>query len=245
MARCLRQDWPGAVHHLYGRGNAKQAIFRDSEDYAFFLRRLLELTTELGAQVIAYCLMTTHYHLVVESGPEPLPSIMQRLLTAYARVFNDRWNLVGHPFQGRYQNRVVTSDNDLRNVIRYVHRNPLEAGMVKELGSWRWSSHLAILGAKDPLIDPARLRNLFGGADEYLRFLVEPRPGAERPALEELSASFGGAVLLRGRSRSTADSNLRRSFVAAAIQVGYRRSEVAKYMWRTTAALSMMFRTET
>lgn len=153
MARTTRRDAPDTCHHVYSRGNGKQAIFIDDEDRSFFLRRLIALAAELDFTIRAYCLMHNHFHLALQRGSTPLPKLMHRLLTAYSRVFNDRWNKVGHAFQGRYGSRLITSDADLMGVIRYIHLNPVAAGLVGQPSGWAWSSHRDILQGDSKIVD--------------------------------------------------------------------------------------------
>ena len=241
MARTSRLDFPGAVHHVCGRGNGKRAIFHDAEDYSCFLRRLALLKDQLEFSVYAYCLMPNHYHLVLKMAEAVLSKVMHRLLTSYARMFNDRWRSVGHPFQGRFKNRLVRDDNDAMGIVRYVHANPVEAQLVTSPDDWAWSGHAALLGKADEIMDAAFVLGLFGGRDEYVEFM-RSRPKEALEPLERLADDFGGLAVLRRRSRNTLDAAARREFVGRAIQLGHQQKAVARVLDRTEAAVSMLLR---
>ena len=248
MARIIRSDFDGAAHHVYGRGNGKQTIFQDDEDRDFFLRRLEGYSRELDFRVLGYCLMGNHYHLALQTGDRPLSLLMQRLLTSYARVFNDRWRTVGHPFQGRYGARRCKDDNDLRGVIRYIHMNPVEAGLADSPAHWGWSGHLGLIGSRTnyPLVDVAFVWELFGGLNEYRDYLAQPRFSKETVSLDSIAVSIGTqdqVRALRGASRTRESSELRREFLARALEAGYRRSEIARYLNRSGAAMTYLLRT--
>ncbi len=243
MARILRTDFPGALHHLFGRGNGKQAIFRAAEDFRSFLIRLSDLKREAGFRLFAFCLMTNHYHLLLETGAMPLCSVMHRLLTGYARTFNDRWGLVGHPFQGRYGARLINGENDLRSVIRYIHLNPVEAGLTCGPGEWPWSSHSALLNGDSSLIDTRFVLDLFeGDLHRYNSFLAEPVRQEILPSLGEIAERFGGRDRLRSRHRHPTEAEARRDFAEAARELGYRQSQIAVFLDRTPAAVSLLLR---
>ena len=246
MARSPRIDFPSAVHHVFGRGNGKQTVFLDDEDCSFFARRLGELKHELKFRVFAYCLMTNHYHLVIQTAEVALCRIMHRLLTAHARVFNDRWASVGHTFQGRYGSRLIGDDNALRTAIRYVHLNPVEAHLVPHAAAWTWTGHHGVLTGRDGLIERAFVLDLFGGSNEgYQAFLSEKTAKVERPSLDMLAAESpldGASDLIRGAAKTKQATDLRQLFAEEALRVGYRRSELAAYLNRSQAALSKLLR---
>ena len=128
MPRQPRLDFQDTTHHIFHRGDGKEPIFLDDADRRFFLRRLRALQRELHFKLFAFCLMDNHFHLALKRAVVPLHKIMQRLLTAHARVFNDRWAKVGHTFQGRYGSRPVRSDADLMGLVRYIHLNRSKRG---------------------------------------------------------------------------------------------------------------------
>lgn len=140
MSRPLRLEYPGAVYHVIVRGNERRAVFRDDSDRDLYLGRLGHYEKRLGFRIYAYCLMTNHIHLAMEAGKVPLSRIMLGLQGSYTQAFNRRHDRVGHLFQGRYKALVVQKDRYLLALVRYIHANPVQAGIVKEPWEYRWSS---------------------------------------------------------------------------------------------------------
>ena len=140
MARPLRLEYPGAVYHVIARGNERRAVFREDTDRELYLERLELYQKRFGFRVYAYCLMTNHIHLAVETGKASLSRIMLGLQGSYTQAFNRRRGRVGHLFQGRYKSLVVQKDRYLLALVRYIHENPVLAGIVREPPDYRWSS---------------------------------------------------------------------------------------------------------
>jgi putative transposase len=163
MARKPRQDVPG-IHHVYARGNNRQAIFygdRDREDY-------LALVGHVGVRMqwrcLAYCLMDNHVHLLLELEVANLGNGMQLLHGQYGQRLNERRGRTGHVFQGRYGNALVSTDEQLWHTIAYIARNPVEAGLCDAPGLWPWSSHGARRHGTAPAwLEPGRLLRCFEG----------------------------------------------------------------------------------
>lgn len=160
MPRQLRLEFDGALYHLLSRGDRREAIFRDSDDRSRFLATLDATCHKTAWQVHAYCLMSNHFHLVLESPRPNLVSGMKWLLGTYTMRFNRRHRLSGHLFAGRYKSLLIDerSGDYLRTVCDYVHLNPARAGLIAEeepLQSYRWSSYPAYLR---PSRRPAWLR---------------------------------------------------------------------------------------
>ncbi|MFN2385776.1 MAG: transposase [Thermoanaerobaculia bacterium] len=140
MPRAIRVDGPGAVHHVIARGNEQKPIFRDETDRRRFLGRLDRCHPRFGFTVFSYCLMGNHLHLAIRTGTEPLARVVLTVLSAYASDFNRRHRRVGHLFQGRYKAFRIGDDRHLLAVVRYIHRNPVAAGIVAEAAEYPWSS---------------------------------------------------------------------------------------------------------
>ncbi|HSH39296.1 MAG TPA: transposase [Chthoniobacterales bacterium] len=160
MARQLRIQYEGAIYHLLNRGDRREDIFLDEADRSTFLEALGAACLKTGWQVHAYCLMTNHFHLVVETPRPNLVAGMKWLLGTYTIRFNRRHRFSGHLFAGRYKSLLVDESDRhyLRTVCDYVHLNPVRAGMVAEgekLESYRWSSYLSYLR---PTLRPKWLR---------------------------------------------------------------------------------------
>lgn len=146
MARPLRLEFAGAVYHITSRGDRREDIFIDDDDRAGFLALLGEVCHRFTWVVHAYCLMTDHYHLVVETPAGNLSKGMRHLNGVYTQRFNRRHERVGHVFQGRYKAIVVDKEGYLLELSRYVVLNPVRAGMVNVAGAWPWSSYRAAIG---------------------------------------------------------------------------------------------------
>ena len=140
MARPPRLQFPGAVYHVTARGNEQRPIFRDDLDRREYLDRIVHYRERFRFQLLAYCLMTNHVHLAVRSSAVPLSRVMAGLQSSYAQWFNRRHARVGHLFQGRYKAFLVQEDRYLLALIRYVHLNPVAAGVVANASGYSWSS---------------------------------------------------------------------------------------------------------
>ncbi len=148
MPRQARIDAPGALHHIIGRGIERRKIFRDDLDRDNFLTRLEKIVTETHTECFAWALMPNHFHLLLITGKVPIATVMRRLLTGYAIGFNIRHRRSGHLFQNRYKSILCQEDPYLKELVRYIHLNPLRAGIVeniKALGGYRYSGHTALM----------------------------------------------------------------------------------------------------
>ena len=156
MPRQARLDAPGVLQHVMARGIERRKIFWDDKDRSSFLERLALILEETQTQCYAWALIPNHFHLLLRTGPTLLSKVMRRLMTGYAVTFNKRHKRSGHLFQNRYKSVVCEEDPYLLELIRYIHLNPLRAGLVedlKELDKYPWTGHSAILGRrKNPLI---------------------------------------------------------------------------------------------
>lgn len=150
MPRQLRIEYEGALYHLLNRGDRREAIFRDDVDRTSFLQILGKTCVKTGWEVHAYCLMSNHFHLVIETPRANLVAGMKWLLGSYTMRFNRRHRLSGHLFAGRYKSLLIDGSDPgyLRTVCDYVHLNPARVGLVKKgkpLGDYAWSSYPSYL----------------------------------------------------------------------------------------------------
>jgi len=150
MPRPPRLEFPGAVYHVTARGNERRAIFRDDRDREAYLAGLAHYRRKFGFRLLAYCLMTNHVHLAIRTGAAPLSRIMAGIQSRYAQRFNRRHARVGHLFQGRYKSSLVQEDRYLMAVIRYIHRNPVRAGLTRNASQYPWSSDRYLRTARGP-----------------------------------------------------------------------------------------------
>ena len=150
MARPLRIQYPGALYHVTSRGNARHPIFRDDLDRKTFLDLLNAVTEDSRWLCHGYCLMTNHYHLVVETPEANLSGGMRQLNGVYTMRFNWRHRTVGHVLQGRFKAILIQKESHLLEVCRYVVLNPVRAQDVKKPEEWKWSSYLGTAGLAKP-----------------------------------------------------------------------------------------------
>jgi putative transposase len=149
MPRVARLDAVGILQHVIVRGIEKRYIFLDDGDRRYFLKRFSELLQETETDCLAWALMPNHAHLLVRPRRNKLAMFMRRLLTSYAVYFNLRHSRSGHLFQNRYKSIACEEDPYLLELVRYIHLNPLRAGLVKgmrELDHYKWSGHAVLIG---------------------------------------------------------------------------------------------------
>jgi REP element-mobilizing transposase RayT len=146
MSRPLRIEFPGAVYHITSRGDRREPIYRDDDDRLAQLDVIAHAMERFDAQVLAYCQMGNHYHLVLHTRQANLSRLMRHVNGVYTQLFNRRHDLVGHLLQGRFKAILVDRDAYLLALCRYVERNPVAAGLVRQPQDWPWSSCRAHLG---------------------------------------------------------------------------------------------------
>jgi REP element-mobilizing transposase RayT len=201
MPRQLRIQYEGAIYHLMSRGDRREEIFRDDLDRKDFLRTLGAACQKTGWQVHAYCLMSNHFHLVIETPRANLVEGMKWLLGAYTMRFNRRHKLNGHLFAGRYKSLVIdaTTPGYLCTVCDYVHLNPVRAGLVtkrERLQKYPWSSYPSYLRGRQKREPWLRYDRLFGEHGlrnegrrsrlEFARRMEERRVEANDPSAERI-----------------------------------------------------------
>jgi len=149
MPRQARLDAPGTLHHIIIRGIERRKIVDDRQDRDRFVTRLGALAMETNTSIYAWSLMDNHAHMLVRSGPEGISKLMRRFLTGYAMTYNQRHKRHGHLFQNRYKSIVCEEDTYFAELVRYIHLNPLRAGVVttvSELDRYAYSGHIVIMG---------------------------------------------------------------------------------------------------
>ena len=151
MARPLRLELSGGIYHVTSRGNGRADIYLDDEDRTHWLKLFDEVCLRYNWICHAYCLMSNHYHVVVETIEGNLSKGMRQLNGVYTQDFNRRHSRVGHVYQGRYKAILVDKDSYLLELSRYVVLNPIRAGMVSDVADWPWSSYLAMIDKAAPL----------------------------------------------------------------------------------------------
>ncbi len=149
MSRPLRIEYPDAWYHVMNRGRRGDPVFRVKKDYLSFIELLLETGDMWNLRVGAYCLIPNHYHLLIQTPNANLSRCMRHINGVYTQRFNRNHHLDGQLFRGRYKAILVEGDSYLLELLRYIHRNPLEAGLIEVLDKYPWCSHQGYLsGAK-------------------------------------------------------------------------------------------------
>jgi len=146
VARKLREDVAGSIHHVIAKGNAGAAIVADDHDRALFVSRLGKVTERQGWVCLAYCLLDTHVHLLVCTPRGNLGKGMQSLLGPYAQNFNARHEREGHLFRGRFYSKRIRSQWHLEAALVYILLNPTRAGLTERPEAWPWSSYAGTIG---------------------------------------------------------------------------------------------------
>jgi len=152
MPRQARIDAPCALHHIIARGIERCDIFRGEADYSEFLRRLGYLLVQTDTSCFAWALIPNHFHLLLKTGSVPMATVMRRLLTGYAAWFNRRHVRSGHLFQNRYKSILCQEDIYLKELVRYIHLNPLRAGLVKDISAlddYPYAGHGCMIGKQE------------------------------------------------------------------------------------------------
>ena len=146
MTRPLRVEYPGAYYHVINRGNAGDDIFNSDRDREKFLEYLEKAVERFSIVVHTYCLMSNHYHLLIETPQPNLSAAIQWLNVSYAAYYNKKRQRSGHLFQGRFKSILVNADEYLTHLSRYIHLNPVRANIVTGPAEFPWSSYRAFIG---------------------------------------------------------------------------------------------------
>ena len=175
MARPLRIEYPGAIYHVTSRGNARSDIYLSDTDRELFLGVLHLVVDRFGWICHAYCLMSNHYHLMIETPKGNLSQGMRQLNGVYTQRFNREHKRVGHIFQGRYKAILIEKDAHLLELCRYIVRNPVAASMVADVSEWRWSSYRVTAGIetrKDFCCVDWVLEQFGGSQQRYIEYVA-------------------------------------------------------------------------
>ena len=167
MGHYKRLRSEGDVYHVFARGTSRRIIFEEDKDREEYCRLLGLLARDSGGEVYAWCLMDNHVHLLLHMEIEKAASLMKRLHGRYATYFNGRHMRTGHLFEGRFGSEPIDSDEQAIAALRYIHRNPVKAGISEDC-SYPWSSYLEYLsGAGDPIASTEFMLGLIGGREDF------------------------------------------------------------------------------
>jgi putative transposase len=213
MPRKARIDAPGAIHHIIVRGIERRKIFFDDTDRSNFLDRLGNILTETETACFAWALIPNHFHLLLRTGKCSISTVMSRLLTGHAMAFNRRHDRSGRLFQNRYKSILCQEETYLLELVRYIHLNPLRAGLVadiKALDAYPFCGHAAIIG---------RLRSQWQDDGYVLKLFANKKHTARRLYKEFIQKGVGqgkcpeliGGGLIRSSGGWAAIKSLRKA----------------------------------
>ncbi len=201
MGRPLRIEYPGAVYHVTSRGNERKSIFLSDEDRKAFFDILAEYHDRYGILIHGYILMDNHYHLIVETPEGNLLKVMHGINSRYTAYFNRAYRRSGHLFQGRYKAILVDKDIYLVELSRYIHLNPVRAGMAGKPEQYAWSSYRGYIGKgkAETWVEHAWILGQFGKDSKeaqrnYKKYVEKDMTGEEPSPFETL----WGQVILGG-----------------------------------------------
>ncbi len=253
MPRSVRQRSEADIYHIILRGEGGKILFEDNEDRLVFLKMLTSAIEDANAEVLAWCLMSNHVHLLAHVEYQAMPRVMQKLQSGYAVYFNGKHNHVGHVFSGRYKSIPIDSDEYLIIAVCYIHLNPVEEGL-SETCEYRWSSYndylhssgmtstgfvLEVVGGLGPFVDAHIAKRKRESSPKVVLESAGRRHG-DQAAMQLASRVLGGlspsdvGALDKAR-RDEAIAALRRSgLTAKQVQrlTGIGRGIVERVKWR-------------
>ncbi|MFA6008071.1 MAG: transposase [Candidatus Shapirobacteria bacterium] len=228
MSRLPRTNRIG-LYHVINRGVEKRLIFLDDPDRLRFLTLVDEQKAAFDFNVVAYCLMPNHYHLLLEMKAENLSFALKRLDQDYTQYFNRKYNRVGSLWQGRFKSWFVYDEKYLRVLIQYIERNPIKKGITSRIGEYRWASSVTE--------NPALSQNEIAQLTEFYSTKFLPQAEAAEAAMREsLPQHFLIANLARKRDGTKRAA--RDEAIESALRDGYSQSQIARYLGLTPAAIS-------
>lgn len=233
MARPLREDYPGATHHVFVRGVARSAIALDDEDYQHALYLLERGVSRFEFRCHAWCYLPNHTHLLVTSQLGNLSRAMHWLGTCTAQSFNRRYERSGHVYQGRFGSKLVDSDEYLLELARYIPLNPVRAAICGAPGEWPWSSYAATAGLRSRpwFLEVEHLLGMLGSVPAYVDWVA----GGEAAAfLDEIGHPRAPSRPSLGMLLAK-DSN---AGLALAYEHGYSQTSIARHLGVSQAQIS-------
>ena len=194
MPRPLRIEYPGAFYHVTSRGNERKTVYLNNRDREKYLSYLESAHERYGAMIHAYCLMGNHYHLLLETPRGNLSQILHHINGAYTTYFNIKRERSGHLFQGRFKGILVDKDEYCKELSRYIHLNPVRAGMVKTPLEYPWSSYPYFAGRdhKPNWLTTELVLDDFGGEEK--RGFRRYREYVEKGVTNEIENPLKGVI---------------------------------------------------
>lgn len=273
--RPKRVEFEGAIYHVMQRGNNKERIFQGEADKRFFIAELVNSKKKYDFKLFGYVLLDNHYHLLLQTGIVPLSKIMQRQNSLYSRYFNRVHERADHLFGLRYKSIIVEDDKYLFTVLRYLHWNPIKAGIAKEVSDYKWSSDVFYRQDRSGLVDTSFIYNIISdnrsvAINEYVR-LVKTYSEIKNDhkyiiGEDYFDNSLGGASQekkimdsiffdlglsdeqlksIKSGSRSREFRTYKEKFIEEALSQGYTTKEIAKYLNVSDKAVYKLKKTRT
>jgi len=180
------------IYHIYNRSVAGELLYRAVEDYRDFLKRFKILTEKYSLSVFSYCLMPNHFHfLIKQNSDKPVNLLFNSLLSGYVQRYNNKYQRAGRLMSNKLQHKAIDSDNYLIYVIRYIHLNPMNAGLVDDLSHWEFSNYLEWIGLrKEKLVDPSVRESYYSSPDAYKLSYSDDRDDFNYSSIKEFLIDF-------------------------------------------------------
>jgi REP element-mobilizing transposase RayT len=249
-----RIHYPGATYHVMARGVDGRSVFMADHDRLNFIARFERICLQHAAHMMAYCLMENHFHFAIQIGASPLGLVMQRILSGYAAAFNHRWHRAGHLFQARYKSCLCLNDAYLIALIRYIHRNPVRAGLVASPGAWKWSSFARYassgrdgnMAAVEDLPLPVGPESGFDPWFEQSQAAIPKLMRLESNRIQSLDELASGVCdrrgirieQVRGRQRTALIVDSRREIARAGLENGHSLVSIARWLKVSPASVT-------
>jgi len=174
MPRLAREKSNSEIYHVMLRGLDKRDIFLEKTDYQRFLKAIQKAKEKSAFDIYAYCLMTNHVHILIKSESEDVGDVLRRIAVSYAMYHNYKYGRIGHLFQNRFKSEPVGNDRQFLSVLRYIHQNPLKAGLVSNLASYPWSSYFEYIGSDEMnIVNTSFALNQFSSINSFINFIMD------------------------------------------------------------------------
>lgn len=218
-------EYPGALYHVIQRGNNREHVFERPEDKEFLIEQLKKSVAVDGVELYAYVVMSNHYHLAFRTCVEPLRKVMHRINTRYGLYYNRATERTGHIFEGRYKAIPVQNEGYLISLIRYIHRNPVRAGICLNIQDYPWSSDRFYRKQETSFVETGLLLDIISGGrkqsvQNYSQFMEQDD---DHPVTEEFSVPKNENP--EGRDQAIKKSGGRKSLDEILTETGINREE--------------------
>lgn len=270
MPRKPRIQYPGAIYHIIQRGNNKNKVFPQSRDKRYLLKQIENAVIQGDMELFAYVILDNHYHLALRSGSTPISKVMHGINAQYAMRFNKLYQRTGHVFDGRYKAIPVKGEHYLLSLIRYIHLNPVRAGILPHPEDYFWSSDRCYRNLQPSFVNWELMLSIFSNhlsqaLDEYIKFMSEKDDLAfeniseiydtkskedwahlksEIPNLDEILKNSGVNMedynLIRQGSRIKRLIPYKKTYAQLAGKLGYTQKEIGEFINLSKAAINKL-----